>query len=108
MKSTDLFWWTHSEEVGAAFGLLPDRRGGVGGLWDVDAELLLAGAGGGRHRRRVVTQAAAAVTRLRYRNKEKWRKEEDVHFNLSHQVGTSTRDTFKIFMTAGRRIKMER
>lgn len=55
---------THGEEVGAAFGLLPDRRGRVGGLRHVDAELLLAGAGRRRHRRRVVAQTAAAVTRL--------------------------------------------
>lgn len=55
---------THSEEVGAAFGLLPDGCWGVGGLRDVDAELLLAGAGRGRHRGRVVAQAPAAITRL--------------------------------------------
>lgn len=55
---------THGEEVGAAFGLLPDGRWRVGGLRHVDAELLLAGAGRGRHRRRVVAQTAAAVTCL--------------------------------------------
>lgn len=54
----------HREQVGAAFGLLADGRRRVGGLRDVDAELLLAGAGCGRHRRRVVAQTAAAVTRL--------------------------------------------
>ena len=52
---------THREEVGAAFGLLPDGCGGVSGLRDIDAELLLAGAGCGGHRRRVVAQAAAAA-----------------------------------------------
>lgn len=55
---------THGEEVGAALGLLPDRRRCVGGLRHVDAELLLTGAGRRRHRRRVVAQTAAAVTRL--------------------------------------------
>lgn len=55
---------THSEEVGPAFGLLPDGCRGVGGLRYVDAQLLLAGAGRGGHRGRIVAQAPAAVTRL--------------------------------------------
>lgn len=55
---------THGEEVGAALGLLPDGRGCVGGLWHVDAQLLLTRAGRRRHRGRVVAQAAAAVTGL--------------------------------------------
>lgn len=53
---------THGEEVGAPLGLLAHRRGCVGGLRHVDAQLLLAGAGRGRHRRRVVAKAAAAAT----------------------------------------------
>ena len=55
---------SHSEEVGAAFGLLADGCWRVGGLRDVDTKLLLAGAWRGRHRRGVVAQTAAAVTRL--------------------------------------------
>lgn len=39
---------THCEEVGPAFGLLPDRRRGVGSGRDIDPELLLAGAWGRR------------------------------------------------------------
>lgn len=35
---------THGEEVGAAFRLLADGCWRVGGLRDVDTELLLAGA----------------------------------------------------------------
>lgn len=62
---------THGEEVGAALGLLADGRRRVGGLRDVDAQLLLAGAGRGRHRRRVVAQAAAAVARLRGRRRRR-------------------------------------
>lgn len=62
--------WTHGEEVGAAFGLLPDGRGRVGGLRHVDAQLLLTGTRRGRHRRRVVAQAATAVTRLDGRRNE--------------------------------------
>lgn len=63
---------THGEEVGAAFGLLPDGRRRVGGLRYVDAELLLAGARRGRHRRRVVAQTAAAITRLQGQNRKHW------------------------------------
>lgn len=55
---------THSEEVGAALGLLAYGRRRVAGLGHVDAELLLAGAGRRRHRGGVVTQAATTVTGL--------------------------------------------
>lgn len=70
----------YREEVGAAFGLLPDRRGSVGGGRDVDTQLLLAGAGRGRHRRRVVTQTAAAVTRLRG---EKGREKRELQMSVT-------------------------
>lgn len=72
---------THGEEVGATFGLLADGCWCIGGLRDVDAQLLLAGARRGRHRRGVVAQTATAITRLegqRSRKRSQEREEREI------------------------------
>lgn len=55
---------THSEQVGAALGLLPHGRGRAGSRWHIDTQLLLAGAGCRGHGRGVITQAPTSVTCL--------------------------------------------
>lgn len=55
---------TYCENVGAALGLLADRRGRVGGGDGLDAHLPLAYAGGGGDGGGVIAERAPAVGRL--------------------------------------------